>query len=108
MDSLRMTMRQVASHGRPRISHDRLGGSVMHIEFRVLGPMEVHRDGQPITISAAQQRAVLAALLLQANRVVSVTRLIDDLWGDMPPVTARATLQSLVRRLRRVLEPHRT
>jgi DNA-binding SARP family transcriptional activator len=46
---------------------------------------------------------VLAALLLEANRVVSVERLTSQLWGDDPPARARNTIQSLVLRLRRVL-----
>ena len=55
------------------------------------------------TSARAKQRAVLALLLLNANRVVSAERLIDDLWGDSPPSTARATLQVYVAGLRKAL-----
>jgi len=52
------------------------------LEFRILGPLEVERDGRPISIGAAKQRALLAILLLHANRVVSRDRLIDGLWAS--------------------------
>ena len=47
-------------------------------EFRVLGPVEASLDGEPIALPAAKPRALLAALLLDRNRVVPVSRLIDD------------------------------
>jgi DNA-binding SARP family transcriptional activator len=78
-------------------------GHVVRWEFNILGPLEVRRDGAVINIGAAQQRAVLAALLLEPDRVVSTSRLIECLWGEDPPPTARATLQSLIKRLRRAL-----
>jgi DNA-binding SARP family transcriptional activator len=74
-------------------------------QFRVLGPLEIERDGETVHIGAAQQRALLVTLLLDGGRVVPVERLIDSLWGDAPPTSARTTLHSLVKRLRRVLEP---
>jgi DNA-binding SARP family transcriptional activator len=73
------------------------------LEFRILGTLEVWRDGAAATVAAARQRDVLAALLLQANRVVAAERLIEMVWGDDPPTTARNTLHTLVRRLRQVL-----
>jgi len=83
-----------------------LGGSdVSLVEFRVLGPLEVRREGAVVRIGAARQRAVLLALLTHANRVVETDRLVEYVWDDRPPPTARTTLQSLVLRLRRVLEP---
>jgi DNA-binding SARP family transcriptional activator/Tfp pilus assembly protein PilF len=75
------------------------------MEFRILGPLEVWRDGQLLPIHAAKQRTLLAMLLLQANQVVETDRLIEQLWGDEPPRTARNTLQTLVLRLRRMLQP---
>lgn len=74
-------------------------------QYRVLGPVEVWLDGQPLPIDAPRQRALLAALLLEANRVVSVDLLVDWLWGSSPPAQARNTIQSLVLRLRRILGP---
>ena len=58
------------------------------MEYRVLGPLEVRGDDGPLPLGGAKQRALLALLLLNANRVVSRERLIDELWGDDPPETA--------------------
>jgi DNA-binding SARP family transcriptional activator/ABC-type branched-subunit amino acid transport system substrate-binding protein/DNA-binding beta-propeller fold protein YncE len=73
------------------------------MEFRILGPLEVSDEGRPVEIGGPKQRALLAILLLHANRVVSRDTLIDDLWGETPPPTAGKTLQAHVSRLRRAL-----
>src|SRR6266542_1710998 len=73
------------------------------MDFGVLGPLEVSDDGRPIEITGAKQRALLAALLLNANRVVSTDGLIDALWEEAPPQTAGKALQVLVSQLRRQL-----
>ncbi|WP_282702347.1 BTAD domain-containing putative transcriptional regulator [Streptomyces sp. CC219B] len=73
-------------------------------EFRILGPLEVRRDGHPVVIGAAKLRLLLAALLAEADQVVTVDRLMSRLWGDRPPKEARNTLQNYVLRLRRVLD----
>jgi DNA-binding SARP family transcriptional activator len=80
-----------------------VGGGMGDLEFRILGPMEVWRNGRQCLVAAAKQRVLLAVLLLRGNQVVPVGRLMDELWGDQPPPTARNTLQSLVLRLRRIL-----
>jgi DNA-binding SARP family transcriptional activator/tetratricopeptide (TPR) repeat protein len=72
-------------------------------EFRLLGPLEVRRDGRVIPIRAGKHRALLACLLLRANRVVPVAELVEALWGDAPPARTRGTLQTYVMRLRQVL-----
>ena len=59
------------------------------MEFRILGPLEVYDAGKQVPVERAKQRALLAVLLLQANRVVARDRLIDALWDDEPPETAR-------------------
>jgi DNA-binding SARP family transcriptional activator len=59
------------------------------MEFRVLGRLEVWEGGRLLPLTAAKQRAILVVLLLHANQVVSVDRLIDELWGEVPPRTAR-------------------
>jgi DNA-binding SARP family transcriptional activator len=75
------------------------------VEFRLLGPLEV-RDGDHLfPLGGAKQRALLALLVLNANRVVSRDRLIDDLWGDNPPETVVTTVQVYVSRLRKVVPP---
>ncbi len=77
------------------------------LHVRVLGPVEVVRDGNVVDLGGPQQRTVIAHLAVEAGRVVSVERLIDRIWGDDPPRTPLGTLQSYVSRLRRALEPER-
>jgi DNA-binding SARP family transcriptional activator len=74
------------------------------MEFRILGPFEVlDDDGRPVAIPGAKERALLAILLLHANEPVTIERLVDQLWGDTPPATARKSLQVRIAALRRVL-----
>ncbi|CAO5244134.1 BTAD domain-containing putative transcriptional regulator [Frankia sp. AgKG'84/4] len=77
------------------------------LEFRLLGRVEVYRDGEPVDVGGPKHRAVLASLLLRVRRVVSVEQLIDDLWPQQPPARAAATVQVFVSQLRRALEPGR-
>ena len=55
------------------------------MQFRVLGPLEVLADGQPISLGGPKQRTVLARLLLHPNQVVPAEDLIDEVWGEGPP-----------------------
>jgi DNA-binding SARP family transcriptional activator/ABC-type branched-subunit amino acid transport system substrate-binding protein/streptogramin lyase len=73
------------------------------LQFGILGPLEVSDEGRRVEIGGHKQRALLASLLLHANEVVSLDRLIDELWGETPPPTAAKTLQAQVSRLRRSL-----
>jgi DNA-binding SARP family transcriptional activator len=73
------------------------------MEFRILGPLEVISDGQIVELGGAKQRALLAVLLLNANEVVSLDRLIDALWEDDPPERAQKALQVLVSGLRKLV-----
>jgi DNA-binding SARP family transcriptional activator len=75
----------------------------MRTEFRILGPLEVRQDDEPVPITGAKERALLAILLLHANEPVTADRLIDELWGEAPPSTARKSLQVRVATLRRAL-----
>jgi DNA-binding SARP family transcriptional activator len=78
------------------------------LEFLVLGPLEVVDDtGSRLELGGSRQRGLLALLLLHANEVVSVDRLVDELWGAEPPATQANTLQQTVSRLRRALGPDR-
>jgi DNA-binding SARP family transcriptional activator len=79
-------------------------GWTPRVEFCVLGPLGVVVKGQPVPLGSPKLRTVLAALLVDANSVVSSDRLIDVLWGDDPPATAKTTLQKLVYRLRLLVE----
>ena len=63
--------------------------------------------GRPVEIGAAKERALLAELVLHANQIVSRERLIEVVWGDTPPATAAATLNTYVSHLRSALEPGR-
>jgi DNA-binding SARP family transcriptional activator len=75
------------------------------VEFRILGPLEVRHEGRPVHIEGAKERALLAFLLLHAGDPVSADRLIDELWGEAPPPTARKSVQVRVAQLRRALGP---
>lgn len=76
------------------------------MEFRLLGPLEVlDGDGRPRSVRGSKPRALLALLLLREGRVATDERLIDELWGDDPPPTARAALQMHVSALRKALGP---
>ncbi|HEX4724032.1 MAG TPA: BTAD domain-containing putative transcriptional regulator [Pseudonocardiaceae bacterium] len=73
----------------------------MRYEFRLLGPLEVRLDGRIVPVTSPKQRALLAALLVDANRMVSVDELANRLWDNESP--SRNTLHSYVMRLRRTL-----
>jgi DNA-binding SARP family transcriptional activator len=74
------------------------------LDFRLLGPLEViDGDGRPLPLGGQKQRALLALLLLDANKVVSTDRLLDVLWDGEPPRTAATSLQNMVSALRKQL-----
>ncbi|SDS88304.1 AfsR/SARP family transcriptional regulator [Actinoplanes derwentensis] len=75
----------------------------MVVEFRLLGPVRVTAGGNAVVIGGRQRTALLAILLLNANRVVGTDRLATVLWGARQPRNARSTLQVRVSQLRRVL-----
>ncbi len=73
------------------------------VQFRVLGPLEVDAGSGPIPLGGPKQRAVLAHLLVRPNQLVPAETLIDEIWGDEPPETARNTLQTYISHLRKAL-----
>ena len=73
------------------------------MEFRILGPLEVVEDGEPVALGTLKERLVLGVLLLHANEFVSRERLIDDLWGEAPPPTARKAVNVYLSKLRKAL-----
>ena len=75
----------------------------MATTYRILGPLEVRVGDHAVALGGTKQRAVLAMLLLRAGQVVSTDELIDGLWGERPPATARAAVQVYVSQLRRAL-----
>ncbi|MFI6098978.1 BTAD domain-containing putative transcriptional regulator [Lentzea sp. NPDC051213] len=79
----------------------------MSVEFRVLGPVEVLVNGEPVFVPAGRCRLLLATLLLRPNQFVSVDELVGRLWDGEPPTADRVhkTLQMTVVRLRQALGP---
>ena len=73
------------------------------MEFGLLGPLTVRRGEMESPVPPGKQRVVLAALLLNANRLVGLNELAEALWGPRPPASARATMQNYVMRLRKSL-----
>ncbi len=77
------------------------------IRFEVLGPLQVLLEGRPAAIGGPRQRAVLAILLINANRVIQLDRLVDTVWDGNPTEGSITTLQTYVHHLRQALEPER-
>ncbi|MEU5259558.1 BTAD domain-containing putative transcriptional regulator [Amycolatopsis sp. NPDC021455] len=73
------------------------------LRFGILGPLEVTRGEAPVPVNGPKLRIVLATLLLRANTTVTLDRLVEDLWGDEQPPTARKSAQLYAQRLRRAL-----
>src|SRR5687767_5732741 len=75
----------------------------MTVEFRLLGEVEARVDGRVVDLGHARQRCVLAVLLIEASRVVTVDQLLARVWAEEPPLRARNTLAGYVTRLRQAL-----
>jgi peptide/nickel transport system substrate-binding protein len=73
------------------------------VEFGVLGPVEARRDGRTLRLGGQKQRALLAMLVLNANKAVSRDRLIEALWDERQPAKADHALDTYVSRLRATL-----
>lgn len=74
------------------------------VRIRLLGGVgAVTDDGRPVDVGPAKCQAVLAALALSAGAAVPVSRIVELVWGEVPPRTAEKTLQSYVTRLRKGL-----
>jgi DNA-binding SARP family transcriptional activator/tetratricopeptide (TPR) repeat protein len=73
------------------------------MEFRLLGPVEAVRGDRPVNLGGTKIRTLLAALLVEPRRIVPTDRLIDILWDEDPPSTARALVQTYVSTLRRAV-----
>ncbi|MGY1663377.1 BTAD domain-containing putative transcriptional regulator [Geodermatophilus sp. SYSU D00705] len=77
------------------------------MQFQILGPLQVVDDGRPVHLGRPKQRTLLAVLLVEADRAVSLDQLVEQLWNGQPPAQAIGSLQAYVSNLRRVLEPGR-
>jgi predicted ATPase/DNA-binding SARP family transcriptional activator len=73
------------------------------VRFKILGPVEVERDGEALSVGGPKLRGLLAYLLLHTGDTLTSDVLIDVLWAEHPPATARATLQVFVSKLRKFL-----
>ena len=75
------------------------------MEFRILGPLEIRDDdGNELRLGQGRERSLLTLLLLHANEVVSLDRIVDDLWGERAPPTAGKIVRNQVSQLRRIVD----
>src|SRR5205814_9155787 len=78
------------------------------MQFRILGPLQILVGGHELSLGRSREQRVLATLLLGANRVVPLGRLVDAVWDDRPPETAGKLVRNCVSTLRqRLAEPDR-
>ncbi|GAB2640219.1 AfsR/SARP family transcriptional regulator [Nocardia goodfellowii] len=98
-----MTYEQCRTSNMPMGTHR--GEPVSPYSYRVLGALEVRRFGRRVDVPKGNTLNVLAALLLNANAVVSSDTLIERIWGDDPPKTVKAILQNSISRLRSLSSP---
>ncbi|MEO5633894.1 winged helix-turn-helix domain-containing protein, partial [Gaiella sp.] len=75
----------------------------MLLEYRILGPLEITRDLEPIVVSAPKEQTLFVHLLLHANERVSVDRLAAAIWGEERPASAEKLLQLYVSNLRKAV-----
>nr|WP_062330544.1 AfsR/SARP family transcriptional regulator [Herbidospora sakaeratensis] len=72
------------------------------VELLILGPLELRVGAQRVDLQSSRQQVILAVLVLESGRVVALDRLIEAVWGDDPPLTARKQVQICVSALRRL------
>jgi SARP family transcriptional regulator, regulator of embCAB operon len=82
----------------------------LEVRIELLGPMSVRINDVPIIPEAAKPRQVIALLALSSGHVVTVDMLMEELWGDQPPPSARTALQTYIfdirRRIAAAIDPH--
>jgi DNA-binding SARP family transcriptional activator len=78
------------------------------LRFEILGPLRAFQGSHELALGPGKQRAVLAVLLINANRPVPTSRLVDAVWEDDPPQNGPNVVQKYVAGLRRLLEPDRS
>ena len=79
------------------------GGAVQGVQFGVLGPLQLIVGGELVPLGTPKQRAVLALLVVNANRPVDIDTLIGAAWNHRPPSGARATLHAYISNVRRLM-----
>lgn len=87
-----------------RVGRQWFGVKPCELRFGLLGPPVLYDAGRTRVVGSPKVRTLLAALLLEAGRTVSVDSLKDALWGGAPPASAHASLHNHVTRLRRLLD----
>jgi DNA-binding SARP family transcriptional activator len=78
-------------------------GGPADLDIRLLGPIEVRRAGTAVDVPGGRARSLLTILALQVGQAIPAERLIDTLWGDEVPATAKTVLQGFVSKLRKTL-----
>jgi len=95
--------RQVARFGTSAYA-SRAGGAMPgRLAFRILGPLEVERDGATLDLRSVRTRTLLAILLLHRGDTTSTDAILDTVWAETTPGTGKSAVQVLVSRLRRIL-----
>jgi DNA-binding SARP family transcriptional activator len=74
--------------------------------FRLLGPLEVHKDGRDVAPTAPKVMQLMALLLFRPGRVVPTDTIVDELWSSGPPRSVRSIVQTYVYQVRRCIEQH--
>jgi DNA-binding SARP family transcriptional activator len=73
------------------------------MRFKILGPMEIVTDDQrSIPLNASKMAQILALLLVRRHEIVSANTLVEELWGERPPRSALATVQTYIYHARRM------
>ncbi len=93
---------QMGRGGCPADAVLRASSTVAGLDVKLLGPLWIGVGGTEIVLSGPRQRAVVAALAIRANQVVSTDTIIDDVWGDDPTGRAGHSLQQQVSSLRKL------
>lgn len=78
------------------------------MEVKVLGPLKADDDGHDATPSAAKPRQIFALLALRAGELVTVEKLLEEVWCESPPKSAMTTLQTYILQIRRLLAHNRS
>src|SRR3954453_7554345 len=72
------------------------------MQFRLLGSVDILDEGRVVQVPGERRRSVLATLALRAGEVVSIDKIVDAVWDEAPPATARNTVQAHVSALRKI------
>ena len=94
----------------PRTAHIHMGTTAANpssLDLRLLGPLTVTVDGQPVPVGGPRQMAVLARLMLTPDQVVTMDQLVDSVWDGDEPARPQVAVRSYISNLRRAIEPNR-